>query len=85
MNCDKYYVLHRAHATRFLIAVTLLSWTLIGGIIAAYYGALMPCIWLMLVSMFLTLVAVVEFRVCEDYHLKYLRELRPKHPPHYNN
>ena len=85
MNCDKYYLLHRAHATRFLIAVTLLSWTLIGAIIAGYYDATMLCIWLMLASMFLILVAAVEFRACEDYHLKYLRELRPKLPPHYPN
>ena len=70
MNSDKYYVLHRAHAVRFLIAAILLSWTLVGGIIAAFYGALMLVIWLMLASMFLILVAVVEFRCCEEYHLK---------------
>lgn len=85
MNSEKYYALHRAHSMRFLIAVTLLSWTLIGGIIAGYYDAMMLCVWLMLASMFLTLVSVVEFKACEDYHLRYLREIRPKLPPHYPN
>jgi len=85
LSSDKYYALHRAHAVRFLIAAILLSWTLVGGVIAAFYGALMLVIWLMLASMFLILVAVVEFRCCEEYHLKYLRELCPKLPPHYPN
>jgi hypothetical protein len=85
MNSTKYYILHRSHATRFLIAAMLLSWTLIGGIIAAFYGALMLMIWLSLASMFLVLVAVVEFRCCEEYHKKYLRELCAKLPPHYPN
>lgn len=80
MNPDKYYLLHRAHAARFLVAAALLSWTLIGAIIAGYYDATMLCIWLMLAAMFLILVSVIEFRCCEEYHLKYLRELRPKLP-----
>jgi hypothetical protein len=85
MKTESYYLLHRKHAVRFLIAAVLLSWTLIAAILSGYYDALMLCIWLMMASMFLTLVAVVEFRCCEEYHTKYLRELRPKLPPNYPN
>lgn len=70
-----YYAKHRAHCVRFLIALVILSWTIIGSFLAVIYGLTMPAIWLVLASMFFTLVSVVEFKAADAYYDKFLDEL----------
>ena len=85
MTEHRLFALHRAHAFRFLIASILLTWTVIGILVAAYYGAIMPSIWLFLASLFFALMAAVEFRASENYHTQYVRSLTAKFPPHFPN
>lgn len=70
-----YYIKFRAHSVRFIIALVLLSWVIIGSLVAVFYGLTMPAIWLALIAMFLTLVCVVEFKASDAYYDKHLREM----------
>lgn len=70
-----YYAKFRAHTVRFIIALVILSWVIIGSIVAVFYGLTMAAIWLALIAMFLTLVCVVEFKASDAYYEKHLHEL----------
>lgn len=85
MNTNQLFAIYRAHAARFLVASVLLSWQVVGIVIAAYFGALMICVYFFLASMFFALMSVVEFRACDQAHKKYVRSLKSKHPMFFLN
>ena len=67
-----YYVIHRMHTARLIFALGLLSVALIVSILSIFWGSFMLTAWLMLGCVFLTVVCVVEYRACDEWHAKYL-------------
>lgn len=68
-----YWRIYRMHSMRFLIALAMLSWFLIGSLVLVYFGLTMAAIWSMLASVFLTVVCLVEYKLCEEYYDKWAR------------
>jgi hypothetical protein len=85
MSDTQLYATYRAHAARFLIAAILFSWQVIGIVIAAYFGAIMVCVYFFLALMFFALMSVIEFNACNDAHKKYVRSLKSRMPMHFLN
>ena len=70
-----YYVIHRMHTARFVASLVLLSVALIVSLISIFWGSFMLTAWLMLGCVFLTIVSVIEYRACDEWHAKYLESV----------
>lgn len=70
-----YYVIHRMHTARFIFALGLLSVFIIVAVASILWGSFMLTAWLMLGAVFLTVVCVVEYRACDEWHAKYLESV----------
>ena len=77
-----YYIRHRSHSFRFIIALALLSNCIIWAIVAGLYSLPILAIWLCIAAVFFTFVSVVEYKACVLYHTRYKRSLsEPTHQP----
>lgn len=70
-----YYVIHRMHTARFIFALGLLSVVVIVAVASTLWGSFMLTAWLIIASVFLTVVCAVEYQACDDWHAKYLQSI----------
>lgn len=70
-----YYVIHRMHTARFIFALGLLSVFIIVAVASILWGSFMLTAWLLIASVFLTVVCMVEYQACDDWHAKYLQSI----------
>jgi hypothetical protein len=84
-----YYVIHRMHTARFIFALGLLSVLIIVATASTLWGSFMLTVWLLIGSVFLTVVCMVEYQACDEWHAKYLEAVieskKIKLPPNYKN